>query len=220
MSCILPENIKDLRKAITSKGGFASLRGMTADERVKFFAQYVDTPGSTSTAEWLNREIERRILKPAQTAAVREWVKNLEKKDIKISNKDALIDRVLKKKEIFNPKGFYADGLVKQALGFETSREDAKKLYDLSVSINEYKKNLLALDPKYLDRKLSELDNLPENVKKARQALGEKLVEFQKEYETIALKAQMIDYANKNLSGKILERALQVSGNIKSIASL
>lgn len=217
MPCILPSSIKDLRKAITSKGGFASLRGMTADERVKFFAQYVDTPGSTSTAEWLNREIERRILKPAQTAAVREWVKNLEKKDIKISNKDALIDRVLKKKEIFNPKGFYADGLVKQALGFETSREDAKKLYDLSVSVNEYKKNLLALDPQYLDRKLSELDSLPENVKKARQMLGEKLVEFQKEYEAIALKAQMIDYANKNLSGKILERALQVSGNIKSM---
>ena len=58
---------------------------------------------------------------------------------------------------------------------------------------------------------------MPDNVKKARQALGEKLVEFQKEYEAIALKAQMIDYANKNLGGKILERALQVSGNIKSL---
>lgn len=217
MPCILPKDIKELRKAITSKGGFASLRGMTANERVDFFSKYVDMPGSTSTAEWLNREIERRILKPSQTAAVKDWVKKLEKKDVKISNKEALIDRVLKKKEIFNPRGFYADGLVKQALGFETSREDAKKLYDLSVSVNEYKKNLLALDPEYLNRNLSELADLPENVQKAREALGEKLVEFQKEYEAINLKAQLVDYANKNLSGKILERVLQVAGNIKSV---
>ncbi|MBR4419680.1 MAG: hypothetical protein IKT32_02255 [Clostridia bacterium] len=213
----MPKDIKELRKAITSKGGFASLRGMTANERVDFFSKYVDMPGSTSTAEWLNREIERRILKPSQTAAVKDWVKKLEKKDVKISNKEALIDRVLKKKEIFNPRGFYADGLVKQALGFETSREDAKKLYDLSVSVNEYKKNLLALDPEYLNRNLSELADLPENVQKAREALGEKLVEFQKEYEAINLKAQLVDYANKNLSGKILERVLQVAGNIKSV---
>ncbi|MBO7715661.1 MAG: hypothetical protein J6S85_19015 [Methanobrevibacter sp.] len=217
MSCILPQDIKELRKAITSQGGFSGLRGKTAQERVEFLAKYVDMPGSTSTAEWLNREIESRILKTSQTSAVKEWLQKLEKKDVKISNREALLDRVLKKKEVFNPKGFYADGLVKQALGFETSREEAKKLYDLSNTANQLKKNLLALDPEYVNRKYSELKDLPDNVKKARQALGEKLVEFQKEYEAIALKAQMIDYANKNLGGKILERALQVSGNIKSL---
>ena len=217
MPCILPSDIKELRKAITSQGGFSGLRGKTAQERVEFLAKYVDMPGSTSTAEWLNREIERRILKNSQTSAVKEWLQKLEKKDVKISNREALLDRVLKKKEVFNPKGFYADGLVKQALGFETSREEAKKLYDLSNTANQLKKNLLALDPEYFNRKYSELKDLPDNVKKARQALGEKLVEFQKEYEAIALKAQMLDYANKNLSGKILERALQVSGNIKSL---
>lgn len=217
MPCILPENIKELRKAIVENGGFAGLRGKTAQERVNFFAKYVDTPGKTNTAEWLNREIERRILKPAQTNAVKEWLQKLEKKDVKISNKTALIDRITKKKEVFNPKGFFADGLVKQALGFETDRADTKKLYDLSVSINEYKKNLLALDPKYLDRKYNELKDLSENVKKAREELGKKLVEFQKEYETINLKAQLKDYATKSWLGKRGEDILKIAGNLKSL---
>ena len=217
MPCILPENIKELRKAIVDNGGFAGLRGKTAQERVNFFAKYVDTPGKTNTAEWLNREIERRILKPAQTNAVKEWMKKLEKKDVKISNKTALLDRITKKKEVFNPKGFFADGLVKQALGFETDREDTKKLYDLSVSINEYKKNLLELDPKYFDRKYDELKDLPDDVKKAREELGKKLVEFQKEYETINLKAQLKDYATKNLGGKVGENILKIAGNLKSL---
>lgn len=217
MPCILPENIKDLRKAITTSGGFSNLRGMTAQQRVDFFAKYVDTPGSTSTAEWLNREIERRILAKGQTSAVKDWMQKLEKKDIKISNKTAILDRVLKKKEVFNPKGFYADGLVKQALGFETGRDEVKELYDLATSINEHKKNLLALDPKYLDRKYAELKDLPEDVKKARQALGERLVEFQKKYETIALQAQLKNYATKTLTGKALETVLNVAGNLKSI---
>lgn len=215
--CILPQDIRKLRQAITENGGFAKLRNMTAQERVNFFAQYVDTPGSTSTADWLNREIERRVLKPAQVNATKEWLRKLEKKDVKISNKDALIDRIQKKKDIFNPRSFYAEGLVKQALGFETSRDDAKELYDLAVSVNEYKKRLLSLDPQYLNRTNKELADLPENVKKAREELATKLVEFQKKYEAINLQAQLKDYATKNFTGKVLERVLQVAGNIKSL---
>lgn len=217
MKCILPSKIKELRMAITEKGGFSALRNMSAQERVDFFKEYVDMKGESSTAEWLNREIERRVLQPSQVAAAKEWMKNLEKKKIKISNKDALLDRIVKKKEVFNPRSFYAEGLAKQALGFETSREDAQKLYDLSVSINEYKKNLLSLDPQYMERKTDELQNLPENVRKAREELGKKLVEFQKEYEAINLKAQMIDYANKTWTGKRLEDALRIAGNVKSL---
>lgn len=217
MKCILPSKIKELRMAITEKGGFSALRNMSAQERVDFFKEYVDMKGESSTAEWLNREIERRVLQPSQVAATKQWMKNLEKKKIKISNKDALLDRIVKKKEVFNPRSFYAEGLAKQALGFETSREDAQKLYDLSVSINEYKKNLLSLDPQYMDRKTDELQNLPENVRQAREELGKKLVEFQKEYEAINLKAQMIDYANKTWTGKRLEDALRIAGNVKSL---
>ena len=218
MQCILPQDIKELRRAITTNGGFAKLRNMTAKERVDFFAKYVDTPGTTSTAEWLNREIERRVLQPSQIQATKEWLQKLEKKkDVKISNKTALIDRITKKKEVFNSRGFYADGLVKQALGFETSQQNAKKLYDLSVSINEYKKRLLALEPKYLEKTRAELKDLPENVKQARMELGKKLVEFQKEYEAINLEAQLKDYATKTWGGKRLEDILSIAGNIKSL---
>lgn len=217
MKCILPQDIKELRRAITENGGFAKLRNMTAQQRVDFFAKYVDTPGSTSTADWLNREIERRVLQPSQIQATKEWLQKLEKKDIKISNKTALLDRIQKKKDVFNPRSFYADGLVKQALGFETSRDDAKKLYDLSVSVNQYKKKLLSLDPKYFDRKLSELKDLPEDVKQAREELGKKLVEFQKEYEAINLQAQLKDYANKSWLGRRGEDLLKIAGNIKSL---
>lgn len=218
MRCILPQDIKELRRAITTNGGFAKLRSMTAKERVDFFAKYVDTQGSTSTAEWLNREIERRVLQPSQIQATKEWLQKLEKKkDVKITNKTALIDRILKKKEIFKGKGFFAEGMVKQALGFETSQADAKKLYDLSVSINEHKKRLLALDPNYLNRTRAELKDLPENVKQARMELGKKLVKFQKEYEAINLKAQEIDYATKTWGGKRLENILSIAGNIKSL---
>lgn len=217
MKCILPQDIKELRRAITENGGFAKLRNMTAQQRVDFFAKYVDTPGSTSTADWLNREIERRVLQPSQIQATKEWLQKLEKKDIKISNKTALLDRIQKKKDVFNPRSFYADGLVKQALGFETSRDDAKKLYDLSVSVNQYKKKLLSLDPKYFDRKLSELKDLPADVKQAREELGKKLVEFQKEYEAINLQAQLKDYANKSWLGKGGEGLLKIAGNIKSL---
>lgn len=218
MRCILPQDIKELRRAITENGGFAKLRSITAKERVDFFAKYVDTPGSTSTAEWLNREIERRVLQPSQIQATKEWLRKLEqRKDVKINNKTALIDRILKKKEVFNGKGFYADGLVKQALGFETDQKSAKKLYDLSVSINEHKKRLLALDPNYLKKTRKELKELPENVKQARMELGKKLVEFQKEYETINLQAQMVDYATKTWTGKRLEDILTLAGNLKSL---
>lgn len=218
MRCILPQDVKELRKAMSTNGGFAKLRSMTANERVAFFAKYVDTPGTTSTAEWLNREIERRVLQPGQVQATKEWLQKLsKKKDVKINNKTALIERVLKKKDAFNPKGFYAEGLVKQALDFETSRDDAKNLYDLARSINEHKKRLLALDPKYLTRTSKELLELPENVKQARQALGEKLVEFQKEYERINLQAQIKNYATKGFWGKRLEDILNVAGNLKSI---
>lgn len=217
MQCIVPSAIKNLREAIVKNGGFSGLRGMTAQQRVDFFKKYVDLPGESSTAEWLNREIERRILQPGQVAAAKEWIRNLEKKDVKITNKKALLDRIAQKKEVFKPKGFFAEGLAKQALGFEISRDNIKKLYDLSVSIDEYKKRLLALDPKYLKRKTAELKELPENVQNARAELGQKLVEFQKEYEAISLQAQLTDYANKNLSGKAKEIILRVAGNIKSL---
>lgn len=217
MPCILPDDIKKLRQAITEQGGFAGLREKTAQERVKFFSQYVDVPGKTTTADWLNREIERRVLKPGQIQATKEWLKKLEKKKVKITNQTALIDRITNKKDVFNPKSLYAEGLAKQALGFEVSRDDAKILFEKAKSVNEYKSRLLAIDPKYLERKASELKNMTPEAQNARIELGKKLVEFQREYEAINLKAQATAFANKSYGGKAWEVALKIAGNIKSI---
>lgn len=217
MPCILPENIKDLRRAITENGGFAGLRAKTAAERVNLFKQYVDNPGESATAEWLNREIERRILVPGQIQATKDWIRRLEKKKIKISNKEALIDRILKKKDAFNPKSFYAEGLVKQALGFETGREDAKSLFDKAKTVDQYKRKLLSVVPDYLNKTAAELKDLTPEAQEIRAELGRHLVEFQHLYEAISLKAQLINYANKSSLGKIGEKILKIAGNIKSM---
>lgn len=217
MPCLLPESIKDLRQAIMSDGGFAGLRGKTAQQRIDLFKQYVDNPGQQSTAEWLNREIERRILKPGQASAVKDWVKKLEKKKIKITNKQALIDRILAKKDVFNPKSFYAEGLVKQALGFEVSQERAKELFEKAKTVNAYKDRLLAVSPNYYNLTAEELRNLPDDVMAVRMELGKHLVEFKQLYEAINLEAQAQKYDTSGFFGRRAENLLKFAGNLKSM---
>lgn len=217
MHCILPENIKEVRKAIVENGGYAGLRKKTAQERIKLFAKYVDTPGKTTTAEWLNREIERRIMVPGQTQAVKDWLKSLEKKKFKVGNKEALIDRILNKKDVFNPKGFYAEGLAKQALGFETSREDVKALFDKAKTVSQRQKRLLQIVPDYFKYTIKQANELKGDALDARIKLGEELVEFKHLYEDINIKAQLADYASKSRGGKAWDIALKIAGNIKSV---
>lgn len=219
MPCILPENIKDIRQAIISNGGFSKLRELSADERIKLFAGYLDLPNQTKNAEWFNREIERRIFRPNQIQATREWVKRLEGKKVKISNKQALIDRITNKKDVFNSKvktGF-AGGLAKQALGFEISKEDAKTLFDLSTSANQLKDKLLAIEPNYANLTQEQLKNLSPEAQKARIEYGKKLVEFQRQYESINLKSQALEHQQKGLAGKAFDNLLRLAGNIKSV---
>lgn len=217
MHCILPENIKEVRKAIVENGGYAGLRKKTAQERIKLFAQYVDTPGKTTTAEWLNREIEQRIMVPGQTQAAKDWLKSLEKKKFKVGNKEALIDRILNKKDVFNPKGFYAEGLAKQALGFETSREDVKALFDKAKTVSQRQKRLLQIVPDYFKYTIKQANELKGDALDARIKLGEELVEFKHLYEDINIKAQLADYASKSRGGKAWDIALKIAGNIKSV---
>lgn len=217
MPCILPENIKDLRHAIVENGGYVKLRNMTAAERVEFFSRYVDAPGMKNTAEWLNREIERRVLQPGQNQAVQDWIKRIEKKKLKITNKKALLERVLDKKEVFSPKGFYAEGLAKQALGFETGREETKQLFEKAKTVDEYRKKLLSVAPDYLNYTSEQLKKLTPEQEQARIALGEKLVEFQRLYESINLQAQAAEYQTKGWWGRRGEDILKIAGNIKSV---
>lgn len=218
MPCLLPEAIKETKDVINSIGGFSALRSMTAQDRIKLFAQHLDLPGQTSTAEWFNRQIEQRVFKPGQIQATKDWMKKLEKKKIKISNKDAVIDRITNKKDIFNPKheGF-AEGLAKQALGFDIDRTDAQTLFDKATTANEARKALLTIVPNYTELTNEELKNLDENAVKARAEYGKALVDFQRTYEDINLKSQTLEYAQKNLAGKAFFKIMKIAGNIKSM---
>lgn len=219
MPCILKNDIKKLRQAITDKGGMSALRDMTAQERINFFAEYVDMPKHTETAEWLNRQIEQRVLVPGQIQATKEWLKRLEKKGRPIKQKKAIIDRIANKKEVMNPKQTrrYMESMAKQVMGFEISREDAKTLFDLSTTINKLKKNLLVAKPDYFDLTDKQLQKLDGDTLKIRQELASKLVEFQKTYEAISLKAQEAVVESKGKVGQAGEKVLKVAGNIKSL---
>lgn len=220
MPCILPENIKDLRRAITENGGFGGLRRKTAQERIDLFKQYVDNPGEQTTAEWLNRQIEQRVLIKNDNNAAREWMKKLEKKKVKISNKQALIDRLTdkNKKDIFNPKqNRFAEGIAKQAFGFGITRENMQKLYDKAQTINQAKKKLLAAEPKYLEMTAAEAKEIKGEAAEARKQLGQALVDFQHLYEAINLEAKALELQQKGIEAHVAEFLLKVAGNIKSL---
>ena len=219
MPCILKDDIKKLRNAITEKGGMSALRGMTAEQRIGFFADYVDMKGHREVAEWLNREIEKRLFVPAQTQATKDWLKRLEKKGRPIKQKQAIIDRIAGKKDVMNPKASrqYMESVAKQVMGFEIDRLDAKELFEISTTINILKQKLLDIAPDYYNYTAEQLKNLSPEVEKVRAELGQKLVEFQKKYEEISLKAQARVVESKGKAGKIGEGILKVAGNIKSL---
>lgn len=219
MPCILKDDIKKLRNAISDKGGMSALRGMTAEQRIGFFADYVDMKGHREVAEWLNREIEKRLFVPAQTQATKDWLKRLEKKGRPIKQKQAIIDRIAGKKDVMNPKASrqYMESVAKQVMGFEIDRSDAKELFEISTTINILKQKLLDIAPDYYNYTAEQLKNLSPEVEKVRAELGQKLVKFQKKYEEISLKAQARVVESKGKAGKIGEGILKVAGNIKSL---
>lgn len=219
MPCILKDDIKKLRNAISDKGGMSALRGMTAEQRIGFFADYVDMKGHRESAEWLNREIEKRLFIPAQTQATKDWLKRLEKKGRPIKQKQPIIDRIVAKKDVMNPRESrqYMESVAKQLMGFEIDRADAKAMFDLSASINELKKKLLSIVPDYDTYTAKQLNELSGDALKARTELGVKLVEFQRKYEEVSLKAQARAIENKGKAGKAGEAILKVAGNIKSL---
>lgn len=219
MPCILKDDMKKLHNAIKERGGLRAMRELNADARIKFFAEYIDMPGHTETAEWFNREMERRLFIPNQIQATKDWIKRLEKKGKPIKQKKALIDRISAKKDVMSPKASrkYMESVAKQVMGFEIDREDSKKLFDLSTSINQLKKKLLSVKPDYYELKADDLAKLDGEALKVRQELGEKLVEFQKTYEEVSLKAQDAVVARGGKGKKVLSGISKVAGNVKSL---
>lgn len=219
MPCILPDDLKRLNAEMKKKGGVSAYRRMTAEERIQDFAKFVDIQGKTDTAEWLNREFEKRVLKPAQVQATKEWLKRLEKKGVKGTTKKPLLDRIVNRPEIMNPKGsrMFAEGVAEQLMGFAVSREDAKELFELSKTISEQKKQLLRLVPNYYSMTAEEARNLTGDALKAREALATAMVKFQKLYTLNSLKAQNAVHERKSWTGKFWDNLLAMAGNIKSL---
>lgn len=219
MPCILPEDLKRLRDEMKQKGGIRAYRRMTAEERVQEFAKFVDIPGQTTTAEWFNRQFEKRVLQPSQVQAAKDWLKGLEKKGVKGTTKKHILDRIVNHPEVMNPKGsrMFAEGLAEQLMGYGVSREDAKELFELSKTISEQKKRLLRLVPNYYTMTAEEASNLTGEALKARQDLAESMVKFQKLYTLNSLKAQDAIHLRKSWGGKLWDNLLSVAGNIKSL---
>lgn len=219
MPCILKDDMKKLHNAIKEKGGLRAMRELNADARIKFFAEFIDMPGHTETAEWFNREMERRLFIPNQIQATKDWIKRLEKKGGPISQKKAIIDRISAKKDVMSPKASrkYMESVAKQVMGFEIDRDDSKKLFDLATSINQLKKKLLSVKPDYYDLKTADLEKLDPETQKVRYELGDKILEFQDEYERIALKAQDAVLARSGRVKKIVSGLSTFGGNLKSL---
>ena len=87
MPCILPSAMKDFKKALQESNlGFAGLRKLTSQERIDLFSKQFNTYKGDKTAEWFNREYERKLLLPNQRERLQEWAKTLQKKGKKTKN--------------------------------------------------------------------------------------------------------------------------------------
>ena len=201
MSCVLPSKIAELREDVKKKGGAKFLRDMTTQERINYLAAIVDTQQkagkitNTENAEILNRQIETKMLEPAQTAAIREWLQNLPKdKRINTFARDTdIVDMMLKNKQVLTPKEGkpFLEALVKQKFGFAASLEDTQKLMSLAETASAARKELNAVVPNYETMTTEQANKATESGKglEARTELGIALLRFKEQLDIMQVRA-------------------------------
>ena len=201
MSCVLPSKIAELREDVKKKGGAKFLRDMTTQERIDYLANIVDTQQkagkitNTENAEILNRQIETKMLEPAQTAAIREWLQNLPKdKHINTFARDTdIVDMMLKNKQVLTPKEGkpFLEALVKQKFGFAASLEDTQKLMLLAETASAARKELNAVVPNYETMTNEQANKATESGKglEARTDLGIALLRFKEQLDIMQVRA-------------------------------
>lgn len=201
MSCVLPSKIAELREDVKKKGGAKFLRDMTTQERINYLAGIVDTQQkagkitNTENAEILNRQIETKMLEPAQTAAIREWLQNLPKdKRINTFARDTdIVDMMLKNKQVLTPKEGkpFLEALVKQKFGFAASLEDTQKLMSLAETASAARKELNAVVPNYETMTTEQANKATESGKglEARTELGIALLRFKEQLDIMQVRA-------------------------------
>lgn len=197
MSCILPESIKKLQVAVKEKGGASYLRSLTSEERIDFLAQFVDSKfdKDKTNANILNRQIENKMLLPAQNAAVQEWLRNLpkDKRTNTLGRDNDIVEFVRQNKQILSPNDgkAFMESLVKQRLGFEASVQDTKELVDLANTASERRKVLSDVIPGWDQMPIGKYDELTKSgpAKEARDNLGDALLAFKEKLDEMQIKA-------------------------------
>lgn len=201
MSCVLPESIAALKEDVKKNGGARFLRDMSSEERIDYLAKFTDyNTGDKITnrenAEILNRQIENKMLQPAQTAAIQEWLRNLpkDKRVNTLMRDNDIIEKIREHKAIMNPKtdGAYLESLVKQTLGFDVSAEDARTLLQLADTASAARKKLNQVVPGYDTMPSAEAaaKTLNGEGRAARDALGIALEKFKIQHDIMKIKAK------------------------------
>lgn len=201
MSCVLPQDIARLREDVKSKGGAKFLRDMSTQDRIDYLAQFTDYQPSDKkitnreNAEILNRQIETKMLEPAQTAAIREWLQNLpkDKRVNTFARDNDIVEMVVKNKEILSPKNDkqFLEALVKQKLGFSASVEDTQKLMSLAETASAARKKLNQIVPNYETMTNEQAAKATESGDglQARTELGLALLRFKEHLDIMSVRA-------------------------------
>ena len=206
MPCILPDTMKDFKRYLQeSKLGFAGLRKLTSQERIDLFAKHFNTYQGDKTAEWFNREYERKLLLPNQRERLQEWARNLQKKGKKTKNFQLLYEKIAKMKDVYNPKTGrpFLEGLSKAQLGYEISAEDSRAIFELSKTIESYKTKLDKIAGKDYN-KLSDAEyvKLSDNNSDVFIQYGNKILEFNEKMEESFFKRYKPNFFEK-ISGTL-----------------
>ena len=201
MSCVLPDAIKALREDVKKNGGARFLRDMSSEDRIDYLARFTDyNSGDRITnrenAEILNRQIENKMLEPAQIAGIQEWLRNLpkDKRINTLSRDNDIIEKIREHKAVLNPKTGkpYLEALVKQAMGFDVSVEDARTILELADTASAARKRLNQVVPGYDTMSSAEAAaaTLDGEGRAARDALGDALLKFKEQHDIMKIKAK------------------------------
>lgn len=201
MTCVLPRYIDELKKDVKKNGGARFLRDMSSEDRIDYLAKFTDYNAdgkitNRENAEVLNRQIENKMLQPAQIAGIQEWLRNLPKdKRINTLGRDNdIIEKIREHKGILDPKASkpYLEALVKQTFGFDVSVEDARTILQLADTASAARKKLNQVVPGYDTMSSAEAaaKTLEGEGRTARDALGDALLKFKEQHDIMKIKAK------------------------------
>lgn len=197
MTCILPESIKKLQNAVQEKGGVPYLRSLNTKDRIDFLASFVDSKydKDKTNANVLNRQIEKKLLQPAQEEAVAEWLSKLpeDKRTNTLGRDNDIVEFVKQNAQILSPKDGqpFLESLVKQRLGFEATVADTKALVDFANTASERRKVLSEVVPGWEKMSIAKYDELTKSGpgREARDKLGDALLAFKEKLDEMQIKA-------------------------------